>query len=53
LGGTLTGEHGIGIAKRDMLPFEIGEVAIEIIKTIKKAFDPPNILNPGKVVRLT
>jgi glycolate oxidase len=52
LGGTLTGEHGIGIAKREMLPFEIGEVAMEITKNIKKAFDPLNILNPDKVVRI-
>lgn len=53
LGGTLTGEHGIGIAKREMLPYEIGEVAMEITRTLKKAFDPLNILNPDKVVRLT
>jgi glycolate oxidase len=52
LGGTLTGEHGIGIAKREMLPFELGEVAMEITKNIKKAFDPLNILNPDKVVRI-
>jgi glycolate oxidase len=52
LGGTLTGEHGIGIAKREILPFEIGEVAIEITKNIKKTFDPLNILNPDKVVRI-
>ncbi|MHB8910994.1 MAG: FAD-binding oxidoreductase [Syntrophales bacterium] len=52
LGGTLTGEHGIGIAKRDILPFELGEVAMEITRNIKKAFDPLNILNPDKVVRI-
>lgn len=52
LGGTLTGEHGIGIAKREILPYEIGEVAMEITKTLKKAFDPLNILNPDKVVRI-
>jgi glycolate oxidase len=52
LGGTLTGEHGIGIAKREMLPFELGEVAMEITKNIKKAFDPLNILNPDKVVKI-
>jgi glycolate oxidase len=50
LGGTLTGEHGIGIAKRELLPFELGEVAMEITKNIKKVFDPFNILNPDKVV---
>jgi glycolate oxidase len=52
LGGTLTGEHGIGIAKREILPFELGETAMEITKNIKKAFDPLNILNPDKVVRI-
>ena len=53
LGGTLTGEHGIGIAKREMLSFEIGEVAMEVTKNLKRVFDPLNILNPDKVVRLT
>jgi glycolate oxidase len=53
LGGTLTGEHGIGIAKREILPLELGEVAMGITKNIKKAFDPLNILNPDKVVQLT
>lgn len=52
LGGTLTGEHGIGIAKRELLALEIGEVAIEISENIKKAFDPLNILNPDKIIRL-
>jgi FAD/FMN-containing dehydrogenase len=52
LGGTLTGEHGIGIAKRDILPFELGDVAMEITRNLKKAFDPLNILNPDKVVRI-
>ena len=50
LGGTLTGEHGIGIAKRELLPVELGEAATEITKSIKKLFDPLNILNPDKVV---
>ncbi len=52
LGGTLTGEHGIGIAKREILPLEIGEAGIEVTKAIKRALDPDNILNPDKVVRL-
>ncbi|HXZ35766.1 MAG TPA: FAD-linked oxidase C-terminal domain-containing protein, partial [Thermodesulfobacteriota bacterium] len=46
LGGTLTGEHGIGIAKREILPLELGEAAMEVTRNIKKAFDPLNILNP-------
>jgi glycolate oxidase len=52
LGGTLTGEHGIGIAKREILPLELGEAAMEATRNIKKAFDPLNILNPDKVVRI-
>jgi glycolate oxidase len=52
LGGTLTGEHGIGIAKRELLPVELGAVATEITKSLKKVFDPFNILNPDKVVRI-
>jgi glycolate oxidase len=52
LGGTLTGEHGIGIAKREMMPLEIGEAAMEITRNIKKVFDPLNIVNPDKVVRI-
>jgi glycolate oxidase len=52
LGGTLTGEHGIGIAKREILPVELGEAAMEVTRNIKKAFDPLNILNPDKVVRI-
>ncbi len=52
LGGTLTGEHGIGIAKREMMPFELGEAAMEITRNIKKVFDPLNIVNPDKVVRI-
>ena len=52
LGGTLTGEHGIGIAKREILSFELGETAMEITRNIKRVFDPLNILNPDKVVRI-
>jgi glycolate oxidase len=52
LGGTLTGEHGIGIAKREILPLELGEAAMEVTRNIKKVFDPQNILNPDKVVRV-
>jgi glycolate oxidase len=53
LGGTLTGEHGIGIAKREILHLELGETAMEITRKLKKVFDPLNILNPDKVIRLT
>lgn len=50
LGGTITGEHGIGTLKRDWLPAEIGEVGLDVHRQLKAAFDPLGILNPGKVL---
>ncbi len=49
LGGTITGEHGVGITKMKYLPDEIGETEIQIMKKIKDVFDPKGILNPGKI----
>jgi len=49
LGGTLTGEHGIGLAKAEFMSLEHGDVAMEIMRSIKRLFDPNNILNPGKM----
>ena len=49
LGGTLTGEHGIGISKSRFLKLEIDSEALEIMKGIKKTLDPNDILNPGKI----
>ena len=49
LGGLVSGEHGIGYAKKDYLRKRYGERPIEIMQGIKKVFDPKNILNPGKV----
>ncbi|MCP3901569.1 MAG: FAD-binding protein, partial [Desulfobacteraceae bacterium] len=49
LGGTITGEHGVGITKMKYLPDEIGETEIQIMKNIKDVFDPKGILNPGKI----
>lgn len=49
LGGTISGEHGIGIAKSKYLPMEFGEQGVEVMKKIKKALDPENLLNPGKM----
>ncbi len=49
LGGTITGEHGIGITKMKYLPKEIGSTQISLMKGIKKVFDPNGILNPGKI----
>jgi len=50
LGGTLSGEHGIGLAKSGFLKNEIGVGAILFSKNIKSALDPKNILNPGKII---
>jgi glycolate oxidase len=50
LGGTITGEHGIGMAKKDFLPKFAGEGAMRVMRELRKAFDPAGILNPGKVL---
>ncbi|WP_297211392.1 MULTISPECIES: FAD-binding oxidoreductase [Thermodesulfovibrio] len=50
LGGTLSGEHGIGVAKLKYLKNEIGRSGIETMRRIKQSLDPDNILNPGKLV---
>lgn len=49
LGGSISGEHGIGITKARFLPMEVGDRVIGIMKEIKRVFDPNNILNPGKL----
>jgi len=49
MGGTLSGEHGIGISKAKYLRMEISRESYEIMKRVKQAFDPDNILNPGKM----
>jgi glycolate oxidase len=49
LGGTLSGEHGIGIAKRPYMPIAVGETNLELMRGNKKVFDPNGILNPGKI----
>lgn len=49
LDGTLSGEHGIGSAKKKFLPLEFGEKGVLAMRSIKRALDPNNILNPGKI----
>ena len=51
LGGTLSGEHGIGITKAPFLSLELDETSMELMGKIKALFDPNNILNPGKIFR--
>ena len=50
LNGTCTGEHGIGIGKRELLVKEIGEVGLGVMRQLKDSLDPKGILNPGKVL---
>ncbi|MFG2694709.1 FAD-binding oxidoreductase [Kitasatospora sp. NPDC048407] len=50
LGGTVTGEHGIGLLKREWLARELGSVGLELQRQIKAVFDPLGLLNPGKMI---
>jgi len=50
LGGTLSGEHGIGLGKLKYMPNQFGEVGMSVMRSIKQALDPNNILNPGKML---
>jgi glycolate oxidase len=52
LGGTITGEHGVGILKMRLLETELGPLSMEVHRAIKRALDPQGILNPGKVFSL-
>ena len=49
--GTATGEHGVGLVKRDYLPHELGESTVDLMRRVKFALDPLCLLNPDKVVR--
>jgi glycolate oxidase len=50
LGGTISGEHGMGLAKKPWLELQRGARAMEVMRSIKQALDPRGILNPGKVL---
>jgi glycolate oxidase len=49
LNGSISGEHGIGIAKKPFMAYQFSPVEMEVFKGIKKVFDPDNLLNPGKI----
>ncbi|MEQ1852945.1 MAG: FAD-linked oxidase C-terminal domain-containing protein, partial [Chthoniobacteraceae bacterium] len=49
LGGTITGEHGVGLAKKPFLRRALGNASLDLMKLLKKSFDPLGILNPGKI----
>jgi glycolate oxidase len=53
LGGTISGEHGIGLIQKSFMPIMFDNVSMELMKGIKRTFDPNNILNPGKIFDLT
>jgi D-lactate dehydrogenase (cytochrome) len=52
LEGTCTGEHGVGLHKMGFLVTEAGDGAVNMMRTIKRALDPKNIMNPGKIFTL-
>jgi glycolate oxidase len=49
LGGTISGEHGIGYSQKSYLPIALSPAELKLMKDIKWTFDPNNILNPGKI----
>jgi glycolate oxidase len=49
LGGTISGEHGIGLSKKPFMRYQFSPVELELFRSIKKVFDPDNLLNPGKM----
>jgi glycolate oxidase len=49
LGGTISGEHGIGLVQKPYIGIAIGDVQLELMRGIKRVFDPHGIMNPGKI----
>ena len=50
LGGRISGEHGIGHKRKKYMPLVMSEASLEMIRCVKRAMDPQNVLNPGKIV---
>jgi glycolate oxidase len=48
-GGTITGEHGVGLAKKRYLPQAVGDMNMKVMRRLRRVFDPHQILNPGKI----
>jgi glycolate oxidase len=49
LGGTITGEHGVGLAKKAWLGRQMGDASLAVMRQVKMALDPKGLLNPGKI----
>jgi glycolate oxidase len=49
LGGTITGEHGVGLAKKEFLEAFAGKTGLDVMRALKRTLDPNNVLNPGKI----
>ena len=49
LGGTITGEHGVGLAKKSFLPKFAGDQQMRVMRELRRALDPKSVLNPGKM----
>jgi glycolate oxidase len=49
LGGTISGEHGVGLIQKDFMDLVMSHTNLDLMRAIKKAFDPNNILNRGKI----
>ena len=49
VGGTITGEHGVGLAKKPFLRQQLGDNSYELLRLVKRALDPDGLLNPGKI----